>query len=105
MDNKQGVCLFYQRTGTCKNGDNCPLSHVQEERGITTKYDDRIWQSAQVVPSALLQECPRACRGSSTALHVQDQCAVLHRCHGKDVGNAFLAHPSFEGAVLHNHVG
>ena len=48
MDDKQGVCLFYQRTGTCRDGDNCPLSHVQEERGITTKYDDRIWQNAQV---------------------------------------------------------
>ena len=50
MDSKQGVCLFYQRTGTCKLGDQCPLSHVREERGITTKYDDRIWQHAQVAP-------------------------------------------------------
>ncbi len=49
MDSKQGVCLFFQRTGTCKLGDKCPLSHVREERGITTKYDDRIWQHAQVV--------------------------------------------------------
>jgi hypothetical protein len=48
MDSKQGVCLFFQRTGTCKLGDKCPLSHVTEERGITTKYDDRIWQHAQV---------------------------------------------------------
>ena len=60
MDNKQGVCLFYQRTGTCRDGDNCPLSHVQEERGITTKYDDRIWQSAQVAaPLTLLQQTDR----------------------------------------------
>ena len=49
MDSQQGVCLFFQRTGTCKAGDSCPLSHVREQRGITTKYDDRIWQHAQVV--------------------------------------------------------
>ena len=55
MDSKQGVCLFFQRTGTCKLGDKCPLSHVTEERGITTKYDDRIWQHSQVVrPDARL---------------------------------------------------
>ena len=48
-DSKSGVCLFYQRAGTCKNGDKCPLSHIQEQRGITTRYDDRLWHSAQVV--------------------------------------------------------
>ena len=42
MDSQQGVCLFFQRTGTCKLGETCPLSHVREQRGITTKYDDRI---------------------------------------------------------------
>ena len=64
MDNKQGVCLFYQRTGTCKLGDQCPLSHVREERGITTKYDDRIWQHAQVAPVLASSFCP----STSTAM-------------------------------------
>ena len=60
MDSQQGVCLFFQRTGTCKAGDKCPLSHVGEQRGITTKYDDRIWHQAQVVcavKGSVILEC------------------------------------------------
>ena len=48
MDSQQRVCLFFQRTGTCKLGETCPLSHTREQRGITTKYNDRIWLHAQV---------------------------------------------------------
>ncbi|DBA69494.1 TPA: hypothetical protein ACH3X2_012770 [Trebouxia sp. C0005] len=65
MDSKQGVCLFFQRTGTCKLGDKCPLSHVTEERGITTKYDDRIWQHAQASTSGPQPELPRGSRRTS----------------------------------------